>query len=169
MNNISKYLVTILVMFSVSSALIAEDYKIGVVNQLQLMENAPQTQTMKALLQKEFEPMDRELVVMQKKLKEDQDKLQKDQAIMSESQSSKLQRDIITQQRELKRKQDEFTEDLTFRRNEELAKVQQEIIVAIQAVAQENNFDIVLYDGVIHASPKVNITQKVIDYLNAKK
>jgi outer membrane protein len=151
-----------------ATAASAEDYKIGVVNQLQLMEQSPQATAMRAQLQKEFEPIDRELVVMQKKLKEAEDRLTKDSAIMSEAERQKLERDIIAQRRELKRKSDQFQEDLTFRRNEEISKMQKDILTAVQAVAQQGNYDIVLYDGVIHASPKVNITQQVIDHLKAR-
>jgi outer membrane protein len=147
---------------------IADDYKIGVVNQLQLMEQSPQAAAMRAQLQKEFEPVDRELVVMQQKLKEAQDRLTKDSAIMSETERQKLERDIITQRRELQRKQDQFKEDLTFRQNEEVSKIQRDIIEAVRTVAQQNNYDIVLYDGVIHASARVNITQQVIDQLKSK-
>jgi len=150
-----------------ATTVVADDYKIGVVNSLQLMEQSPQAAAMKAQLQKEFEPVDRELVVMQKKLKESEDRLTKDSAIMSESERSKLERDIIGQRRELKRKQDQFRDDLNFRQNEEVSKIQKEIIKAVQTVARENNYDIVLSDGVIFASSKVNITDKVINYLKA--
>ena len=37
----------------------------------------------------------------------------------------------------------------------------------MQTVARQNNYDIVLSDGVIFASSKVNITDKVIEYLKA--
>ena len=147
----------------------AQSYKIGVVNALQLLEQSPQAQAMRAQLQREFEPMDRELVVAQKKLKDTEDQLAKDAAIMSESERQRLERDIITQRRELKRKQDQFREDLTFRQNEEISKIQKDIIEAIRIVAQQNNYDIVLSEGVIHASGKVNMTQQVVDYLNANK
>ena len=85
---------------------------------------------------------------------------------MSEAERSKLERDIVTQRRALKRKSDQFNDDYTFRRNEEVSKIQKELIKAVQAVANANKYDIVLSDGVIYASPKVNITQTVIDYLN---
>jgi outer membrane protein len=65
----------------------------------------------------------------------------------------------------LRRSQDEFRDDFNFRRNEEFAKIQKEIINAIQKVAKENNYDVVLSEGVIFASPKVDISSLVIEYL----
>lgn len=167
MNKINKYLITSVILLGATASVFAEDYKIGVVNPVSLLENSPQAKAMNAQLQKEFDPVQRELVVMQKKLKESEDQLAKDAAIMTEDNKQKLERDIITQRRELKRKSDQATEDLRFRQNEELTKIQKEIIEAIRAVAQRNGYDIVLSEGVVHASSKVNMTQLVIDYLNA--
>lgn len=169
MNTFSKILIVTLMSSGLAATSVAEDYKIGVVNQLQLMEQSPQAAAMRAQLQKEFEPVDRELVVMQKKLKEAEDRMSKDGAIMSDAEKQKLDRDIVSQRRELKRKSDQFQEDLQFRRNEEISKIQKDIIEAVRVVAQQGNFDIVLYDGVIHASARVNITQQVIDQLMKAK
>ena len=84
---------------------------------------------------------------------------------MSEQERSKLERDIISEKRDLKRSQDEFREDLNFRRNEEFAKIQKRIVEAIQKVAKDNNYDVVLSEGVIYASSRVDISNLVIDYL----
>jgi outer membrane protein len=143
----------------------AEDYKIGAVNSVRLWDQAPQSENMRAQLEKEFAPRDRELVNAQKKLKEKEDRLAKDAAIMSENERRNLEREIIESRRDLKRAQDEFREDLTFRRNEEMAKIQKEVVEAIQIVAKQNNFDVVLFEGVMYASAKVDMTQLVIDYL----
>ena len=146
----------------------AEEYKIGAVNALKILEQSPQAEKMRNQIEKEFAPRDRELVSAQKELKEMEDRLQKDAAIMSESERVKLERDIINKRRDLKRSQDEFREDLTFRRNEEIAKIQREIVTAINAVAKSNNFDMILNEGVIFASPKVDISNLVIEELKSK-
>ena len=84
---------------------------------------------------------------------------------MSEQESAKLERDIITKKRDLKRKQDEFREDLNYRRNEEMVKIQKQIIQSIQQVAKDNNYDLVLSEGVLYASPKIDMSGLVIEYL----
>jgi len=146
----------------------ADDYKIGVVNAIRILEQSPQAEKMRKQIEKEFAPRDRDLVASQKKLKELEDRLRKDAAIMSETERKKLERDIVNQRRDLKRSQDEFREDLTFRRNEEIAKIQKEIVDAINNVAKASAYDIVLNEGVIFASGKVDISQKVIDHLKQK-
>jgi len=146
----------------------AQEAKVGAINFIRILDQAPQAESVRTQIEKEFAPRDRELVAAQKKLKEMEDRLAKDAAIMSESERANLERDIINQRRDLKRGQDEFREDLTFRRNEEIKKIQEEVLNAIQLVAKQNNYDMVVSDGVLYASPKVDMTQLVIDFLKKK-
>lgn len=155
-----------LIAVSAFTTTFADDYKIGVVNAIRILEQSPQAEAMRKQIEKEFAPRDRDLVASQKKLKELEDRLTKDAAIMSETERKKLERDIVSERRDLKRSQDEFREDLTFRRNEEIAKIQKDIVDAINVVAKQGKFDIVLSEGVIFASAKVDISTIVIDYLN---
>ncbi len=146
----------------------AEDYRIGVVNALKVLEQAPQAEEARKRLEEEFADRDRKLVATQKELKTKEDKLAQDGAIMSESERSRLERDIINARRDLKRDQDEFREDLNFRRNEEFGKIQRLVVEAIQSEGAAQKFDIILGEGVIYASGKVDITDKVVERLKSK-
>lgn len=142
-----------------------EVYKIGAVNAQRILQESPQAEAAIKMLEKEFSPRDKGLVAAQKKLKSLEDKFNKDRAIMSEQELAKLERDIVAKKRDLKRDQDEFREDLNFRRNEEFGKIQKRVVVAIQKIAKENQYDVILGEGVIFASAKVDISGLVIDYL----
>ena len=135
------------------------------VNALRVLEQSPQADKARSAIEQEFAPRDKQLVAEQKELKAMEDKLAKDGAIMSETEKNNMQRDILNKKRDLKRDQDEFRDDFNFRRNEEFAKIQKDIVDAIQKVAKENNYDVVLSDGVIFASPKADISDLVIEYL----
>ncbi len=148
-----------------SAGVYAEDYKLGVVNAIKVLEGAPQAEQARTQLEKEFAARDRELVAAQKQLKEHEDRLVKDGAIMAEAERTKLERETLNKQRELKRSQDEFRDDLNLRRNEEFSKIQKLVVEAIQAVAEEGKFDLILGEGVIFANQKVDITDKVIERL----
>lgn len=147
----------------------AEDYKLGAVNALRILEESPQADRARATIEQEFAPRDKKLVAQQKELKAVEDRLAKDGAIMSEAERSKLERDIIEKRRDLKREQDEFRDDFNFRRNEEFSKIQKDIIAAIQKVAVDNQYDVILSEGVIYASPKVDISNLVIEYLKKQQ
>jgi len=146
----------------------AADYRIGVVNAAKILEAAPQADAARKALEKEFAPKDHELVAAQKELKKLQDQLAKDSAIMSEANRKRLERKIVNQRRELKRRQDEFRDDLNFRRNEEFSKIQREIVKAIQDIAKEDKYDLVVGEGVIYASDRMNLTGKIIERLKKK-
>ena len=151
-----------LLVFQVSAE---ETYKIGAVNAIRVLEKSPQADTARKMIEDEFSPRDKELIAEQKSIKDLEDKFKKDRAIMSEQESSKLEREIISNKRDLKRKQDEFREDLNYRRNEEMVNIQNQIIKSIQQVAKDNNYDLVLSEGVLYASPKIDMSGLVIEYL----
>jgi outer membrane protein len=164
----NRYLIVAVAVFLANTftiAVQAQEYKIGVVNAARILEQSPQAKKTTALIENEFMPRDKQLVSDQKALSTLEERFAKDAAVMNENERRNLERDIVAKRRDLKRSEDEFREDLTFRRNEELAKIQNEIVNAIQIVARDNNFDLVLSEGIIFASAKIDMTDLVIQYL----
>ncbi|MEZ5671797.1 MAG: OmpH family outer membrane protein [Thiotrichaceae bacterium] len=148
-----------------ATTLTAKELKIGFVNAVKVMEQAPQVSAANTRLEREFEPRQREIANGQREIKALEDKLTKDGAIMSEAQSRDMSRDIVSKKRDLKRQQDEFREDYNIRRNEELDKLQKQIIEVIQAVAKEQSYDLILSDGVVWASDSIDMTDQVLKRL----
>lgn len=151
--------------FPLGGANAAEAISVAFVNTPQVLEQAPQAEAVRETLKAEFAPRDTDLVAQQKALKLKEDRLSRDGSVMSEEERRKLERDILGQQRELKRARDEFSEDLNIRRNEELSKMQREIALSIVALAKEKGYDLILENGVIYASDRVDITNEVITRL----
>jgi len=147
------------------SAVASAEIKIGFVNAVKIMESAPQVESANSRLEKEFAPKQRRISALRQQLSNLDKKLAKDGAIMSESKRRDLERDIISKRRELQRHQDEFREDYNIRRNEELDKLQKKIIEEIQKLAKKERYDMILSDGVVWASDKVDITNKVLKNL----
>jgi outer membrane protein len=159
------FLMSILIFLFAFKASAEETYKIGAINAIRVLEKSPQADIARKMIEDEFSLRDKELITQQKSIKELEDKFKKDRAILSEEENAKLERDIISKKRDLKRKQDEFREDLNYRRNEEMIKIQKQIIQSIQKVAKDNEYDLVLSEGVLYASPKIDMSGLVIDYL----
>lgn len=141
------------------------DVKIGFVNTARVLEQAPQAKAARERLQQEFSPRESDIVSVQRALKGMQERLERDGPTLSESERGKLEREILSQQRDLKRAQGEFSEDLNLRRNEEFGRLQREAAEAIVGIAREDKFDLVLEAGVVFASDKVDVTDKVITRL----
>ncbi len=150
-----------------SGALLAET-KIGFVDTVKLMESAPQAKSAQSKIEKEFAPREKELVALQRQIKTKEDKLSRDGAVMSESERSKLEREILSKRRDLKRSQEEFRDDLNIRRNEVLAKLQKDMYEAVVTLAKEQKFDLIMSQGVVYSSDKVDITDSVLKKLMGK-
>ncbi len=143
----------------------AAEYKVGFVDAAKVLEQAPQMEAASRRLEKEFEARNRGLVGVQKEIRTLENKLVRDGAVMSEAETSRTEREVRARKRELKRQQDEFRDDLNLRRNEELQKLQKKAIEAIQTLAKKEKFDLIVGDGVVFASKRVDVTSKVIDLL----
>ena len=150
-----------------SLAVTADDIKIGFVNVPRILESAPQAAKAKKDLEREFAPRDKKLVAMQKKLKKLEEKMQTDGDVMSQSERQKKEREIISLKRDARRAQEEFREDFNIRRNEELSKLQKVVFEAIQSLAKEKNYDLLVTDGVVFASERIDVTADIEAKLNA--
>ncbi len=146
----------------------ATELKIGVVNAGKVLEQSPQKTQALARLEKEFLSRVKSLDKKHKDLRAAQEKLAKDGAILSADERKAKERSILSEQRELKRLQDEYSEDLSIRRNEELRKLEKEIAETIVNLAKTESYDLVVYQGVIYASDKADMTAKVLELLKAK-
>jgi outer membrane protein len=137
------------------------ELKVGVVNIPAVLEKAPQAEKAKKRLEQEFKPRDNQLVAQQKEIQGMEEKMNKDASVMSDAQRNRLERDIQNKKRDAKRAQQEFSEDFNGRRNDELGKLQKRIVESIRAIAKEQEFDLILTDGVIYSSPQMDITSQL--------
>ncbi len=151
--------------FVLGSAAASAEVKIAFVEVARLLQDAPQVQQVRDRIKSEFARRDDELVAQQKQLKQLEDKLGRDGAIMSDAEMKRLERDIIARRRKLKNEQTAFQEDLALRQNEELGKLRKVIAEVIIEVAREEKFDLVFESGVVWASDRVNITDRVLQRL----
>ncbi len=157
----------IALMSAASLPAMAQQLKTGVVNVPALMDRAPQAKVAMDALQEEFAPRQREIVAKQKEYEELAEKVQRDVAVMGETERRNAENDLRNLQREVTRLQNEFREDLNLRRNEELGKLQRSLLLEVQAYAKTAGYDLVVGDGVLYASPAVNITDSVLRAIEA--
>ena len=146
----------------------AAELKIGVVNAGAVLEKSPQKAQALARLEKEFSSRSTSLQKKIKALRAKQEQLSKDSAILSQDKLKAKERKILSEQRELKRLQDEYAEDLSIRRNEELRKLEKEIAKTIVDLAKQEAYDLVVYQGVIYASERTDMTKAVLEILTSK-
>ena len=121
------------------------------------------------VLEKEFTKRTKELKKIVKTIKAKESKFQKDSMTMSDSDREKKIKAIQALKIDAQRTEREVREDIDLRRKEEIAKVQRLVNVAVEKVAKEQAYDLILYQGVAYAGKKVDITDVVIKALGDLK
>lgn len=123
--------------------------KIGVVDMMSIFQQLPQREQISQDLQAEFEDRFEEMRQLEQKVQELRQKQERDAAIMSNQEKTQLNRELEQVISEAQLKQKALQEDTRRRqqeeRNELLGKVQQ----AINAVAQEEGYDLVLESNAV--------------------
>jgi outer membrane protein len=166
--NMMKTLAAGVMLVVASVAAQAQDIKIGYVNSERVLKEANPAKAAQAKLEAEFGKREKDLAEVANRLKATADKLDKDGPTLSDVEKSRRQRDLVEQDREFQRKRREFQEDLNQRKNEELSGVVERANKVIKQIFDAEKYDLILQDAV-HWSPRVDITKKVIDALNAGK
>ena len=163
--NVSFVYVVFLALLSVYSGSAFAEAKIGFVDVAKLSESAPQIRSAQMKMDAEFGSREKEIIALQREIEAMEEALARDGAVMSDTERSKKERAILGKRREGKRAQDEFRDDINIRRNEILRKVNTEIGKAIEEYAKQNNYDLIMAQGVMYSSDKVDITDKILKKL----
>lgn len=146
----------------------AQELKIGYVNAERVLREALPAKAAQAKLEVEFKKRETELNDTGNKLRAAMEKLEKEGPTLAESERNRRQRDLGEQQRDFERKRRELLEDLNQRKNEELAAVTERASKVIRQIFEQEKYDLILQE-VVFAGPRVDITKRVIDALNAGK
>lgn len=149
---------------AVSTPLWAAEVKLGFVNTEKVFRDSQLAIKAQKKLEKEFQGREQDIQKMVKQVRDLQTYLEKEGLALSEADRTKKQRDLTNLSRDVQHAQREFREDLNQRKNEEFASVQERARKAIQDIAEKEKFDIIL-ENVVYASPKVDITDRVLKSL----
>ena len=158
-----KVFVVALLMASATMPCFAADFRVGIVNTERILRESVPAVKAEKKIEKEFSARDLEIKLMIKQIKDIQVSLEKDGGKVDAEHRSK-ERELANLNVNLQRLQREFREDLNLRKNEELAQVLARADKAIQAIAETDQYDLILQEAV-YRNPKIDITDKVLQYL----
>ena len=151
----------------VGSTAIAAETKIGFVNTERVFRDAAPAVRAQKKIEQEFAKRDQEMQKMDEQIRKLQENLEKNAVTMPETERRNKEREFGELNKDFQRKQREFREDLNQRRNEELAAVLERANRTIKAIAEAEKYDIIFQESV-YASPRIDITDKVIKALEDK-
>lgn len=144
---------------------LAGPLKVGYVNSVALMEQAPQADIAKHELERQFSPRERAIRDLQQQAQAMQSQLDNATTSMDATARSTLRQKLDQKILRIQQMQSDFQDDLNLKKNEALGKLQQAVLQAIKDVAKANGYQLVLSDGVVYAAPSADITKLVAERL----
>jgi outer membrane protein len=155
----------LLLAFSLPAAAQTTDMKIGFVNTEKVFRDSPLAVKAQKKLEKEFQVREQGIQKLVKQARDLQAYLEKEGLTLSEADRGKKQKDLANLSRDIQHDQRTFREDLNQRKNEEFAVVQERARKAIMEIAEKEKYDLIL-ENVVYASPKVDITERILKTLD---
>ena len=135
--------------------------RIGYVDMKRLLDNAPQVVAGRRTLEREFSARDTALKADEQRLAE----LRRKQSTLAKADADTLQREIDALDRSIKRNRDGMRNELKTRSDQELDRSWREINDAVVEFAREQGYDLIVPSPVVYASPRVDITDRILDRL----
>ena len=160
--------VLLLLLATVSASQAAESTpgsKIGFVNINLLLQKAPQAIAADQRLALTFDDRKIEMVNFQKSCKKMEEELEREAVALSQQQKQKQLRKIRSCSSELKLMDEEYGADLRIAQAEELQKLQSLVYKTVDQIAKSDQFDLIVNESVIFASPRADISLKVLKVL----
>ncbi len=144
----------------------AQEIRVGYVNVVKVIEQAPQGDAALKKLESEFGPRDRQLRATRTKIKKLEDELEKNELVLADSERRQKDRELRDLRRKLKRETQEFQEDYSIRRNEELRALEKIVHSVIVDIAKSEKYELIIHQGVVYAGDQIDITEKVLKKLD---
>lgn len=144
----------------------ADDIRIGYVDWKRLLDTAPQVIAAREAMDREFRPRNESLLADEARLERMREELAEAGEIDSE-QRFEMEREIRNLQRSIERRREDLGEELRFRTNAEKKALEETIEVAVRQVAESGNYDLILINPVAYASDAIDITDRILEWLEA--
>ncbi len=160
-----RFLPTLLVFFVlvVAGPAMAQQLRVGYVDMKQVLDNAPQVLAGREKLDLEFRPRNDTIEFQEHQAQTMEERLQLD--ALKEDARNRLERELREMHRNINRQKEDLRDELSFRRTEEVQKLEDQINQAVQEIARNNGYDLILSSPVVYADPALDITHLILDQL----
>ncbi len=139
--------------------------KIGFVDIPYLIDKAPQALEAEQRLEAEFAPRQAELESQREELKLLSNQLLDTTADLQESERSQLDIQVRSLERRIKRSEQDFREELNIQKNNEFKRVRVLVLEAIAGFGKQNDYDLIVSDGVLFAAKRIDVTERILESL----
>ena len=147
----------------VAAPVTAQQLRVGYVDMKQVLDNAPQVIAGREKLDLEFRPRNETIEFQERQVQDMDDRLQ--MGNLTEDARIRLDRELREMRRNVNRQKEDLRDELSFRRTEEVQKLEDQINLAVEEIARNNGYDLILSSPVVYADPSLHITQLILDQL----
>ena len=156
-------LILLLLLMGVATPATAQQLRVGYVDMKQVLDSAPQVLAGREKLDLEFRPRNETIEFQERQAQAMEDRLQ--MGDLTEDARLRLDRELREMQRNVNRQKEDLRDELSFRRTEEVQKLEDQINQAVEEIARNNGYDLILSSPVVYADPSLDITQLLLDQL----
>jgi outer membrane protein len=157
------YPILLLLIMFVAVPASAQQLRVGYVDMKQVLDNAPQVLAGREKLDLEFRPRNETIEFQERQVQSMDDRLQ--MGDLTEDARVRLERELREMRRNVNRQKEDLRDELSFRRTEEVQKLEDQINQAVQQIARDNGYDLILSSPVVYADPSLDITRLILDQL----
>lgn len=159
-----RLLPILLLLFAViASPVMAQQLRVGYVDMKQVLDNAPQVLAGREKLDLEFRPRNETIEFQERQAQSMEDRLE--MGDLTDDARTRLERELREMRRNINRQKEDLRDELSFRRTEEVQKLEDQINQAVEQIARDGGYDLILSSPVVYADPSLDITQLVLDQL----
>ncbi|MBT8062634.1 MAG: OmpH family outer membrane protein [Gammaproteobacteria bacterium] len=137
--------------------------RIGYVNMKEVLDNAPQVIAGREKLDQEFRPRNDAIENEEIRVSGMEQRLQ--QGDLTDEARNRLEREIREIRRNINRQKEDLRDELSFRRTEEVQQLEDQINIAVQQIARNHGYDLILSSPVVYADEALDITDLILQQL----
>lgn len=141
---------------------------VAVVDVAYLIDNAPQAQAASRDIEEEFGPAQQRMQEKQQEYQELAEKLQRDGLVMDEQEQQQTQQRLQELEQEIRQMEQQFREELGVEREQAFSGIQEIIAEIVGEIAEEEDLDVVVAQGVLYSSDRADLTERVLQRMEAR-
>lgn len=146
----------------------AAESTVAVINARRILSESRLAKEAMAKFQQDFGARGKEVIAQTGALKQKADELERVLPTLSPAQQQERQRDLSAQGRELDRKKQQLVEDREARQRDDIQHIIQVARGVVARIGEDTKLAVVFQD-VVYANPKNDITDKVLQAMDAQK
>ena len=159
----SRILLLLYLGIAIQAPVHAQQIRVGYVDMKEVLDNAPQVIAGRETLDQEFRPRNNVIEAEEARAQDLEQRLQ--QGDLTEDARARLEREVREIRRNINRQREDLRDELSFRRTEEVQRLEDQINLAVQEIARNNGYDLIISSPVVYADPALDITDLILQQL----